>query len=208
MRVNPFEVIGNIYTTNEGYKIKILDYIDRHNVLIEFENFPNLQIWSTMQNIRKGQIKNQYHKSVYGMGFYGVGLHKARINNKKTEQYIKWFSMFERCYNVEIHKREPQYINCEVSNEFCNFQNFANWYDKKIYKSTYELELDKDLLIKGNKVYKPDACCFIPKEINTNLNRKRDDKEYMKYLYEKYRYELPYYISRKLYALSQGVEYL
>jgi hypothetical protein len=27
-------------------------------------------------------------------------------------------------------------------------------------------ELDKDILIKGNKIYSPETCCFVPKEIN------------------------------------------
>ena len=27
-------------------------------------------------------------------------------------------------------------------------------------------ELDKDILIKGNKVYSPETCCFVPQEIN------------------------------------------
>ena len=85
--------------------------------------------------------------------------------------------MFDRCYNPEVHARVPEYIDCEVSDEFCNFQNFAKWYDRKIYTSSYALELDKDLLVRDNKIYSPSTCCFIPKEINNNLNYTRDDKE-------------------------------
>lgn len=36
-------------------------------------------------------------------------------------------------------------------------------------------QLDKDVLIKGNKAYSPDACCFVSSEIN-NLFIKSDSK--------------------------------
>ena len=50
--------IGQIFTTNEGYDIQIIDYVDTKNVLINFVCRPEIQIWSTLQNIRNGQIKN------------------------------------------------------------------------------------------------------------------------------------------------------
>ena len=33
--------------------------------------------------------------------------------------------------------------------------------------------LDKDVLIKGNKTYSPDTCCFVPIEINLLLNKNK-----------------------------------
>lgn len=206
MRVNISDIIGKTFITNEGYEVEIIDYIDSHNVLIKFTCHPDYHVWVTMQNLKNGQIKNPYHRAIYNKGYYGVGNYTARINNIKTEQYIKWFSMFDRCYNPDVHDRVPQYINCEVSEEFCNFQNFGMWYDTKIYTCRYKLELDKDLLVNNNKIYKPSTCCFIPKEINNNLNYTRNDLEYMGYLYKKYKGELPDYIIQKLYRLSKGVE--
>lgn len=109
------EYIGREYTTNEGYKITILDYIGRHEILIKFNDNPDVTIWTTLQNIKNGQIKNPYKRSVYNIGYYGVGNYTARNNNIKTEEYIKWISMFVRCYDDKYHERQPSYIGCTVA---------------------------------------------------------------------------------------------
>lgn len=100
--MNKNEVINEKFITNEGYEISIIDYINKQHVLINFEDRPDLQIWSTLQNIKNGQIKNPYHLSVYGKGYYGVGKYTARINNIKTQEYIKWFSMFVRLITIKF----------------------------------------------------------------------------------------------------------
>lgn len=185
---------GYTYKTNEGLDVQIIDYIDRHNVLIKFVERPDYQVWSTMQNIKNGQIKYPYLRTLYGIGYYGDGMYTARLNNVKTPQYVKWFSMFSRCYDDKYHEKQPKYIGCSVSEEFHNYQNFAQWYDKRIYACKYKLELDKDLIVEGNKIYSPSNCCFLPKEINNVLNYKRHDKEYMTRIYTKYKDDIPYYI--------------
>lgn len=73
MTIDYKSLIGNEYITNEGYTVKIIDYVDTKNVLVKFVDRPDVQIWSSQQNIKNGQIKNQYHKSVYNRGFYGMG---------------------------------------------------------------------------------------------------------------------------------------
>lgn len=197
-------IINKTFVTNEGYRVKVLDYVDTHNVLINFMDNTNVQIWSTLQNIKNGQIKNPYHKSVYGIGYYGVGSHIARFNNNKTEEYIKWFSMFVRCYDKKYQEKQPTYIGCSISEEFHNYQNFAEWYAHYKYECAYPLEIDKDLLYEGNKLYSPATCCLIPKEINTTINSKRHDYRTMKRIYEKYKNVVPYYIRTELYKIMKG----
>ena len=75
--------------------------------------------------------------------------------------------MLRRCYDEKLHKKYPTYIDCKVCEEWLNFQNFAKWY----YNNYYEIEnekicLDKDILHKGNKIYSPDNCVFVPNNIN------------------------------------------
>ena len=196
-------LIGTSFVTNEGYSITVIDYINKNNVLISFDCRPDYQVWSTSENIKKGELKFPFKPTVYERGYYGVGVYTSRINNKKTPQYVKCFSMFNRCYDERVHEKQPKYIGCEVSKEFWNFQNFAQWYDKKIYQCSYPLELDKDLLIEGNKIYSPSTCCFIPKEINIVINYRRQDKKRMRELYEKYKKEVPFYVREALYKLSK-----
>lgn len=111
--------------------------------------------------------------------------------------------MFVRCYDDKYQLRQPTYIGCSVSDDFCNFQNFAEWYSHYKYKCKYPLEIDKDLLYEGNKIYSPKTCCLLPKEINSTLNSKRHDLDTMKYLYEKYKMDVPYYIRTELYNLTK-----
>lgn len=195
------DILNKEFKTNEGCTIKVIDYKDRHTVTIEFQDEFKYKTITTKQNIKKGQIKNPYKKTIYNIGYYGDGKYTARINNKKTLHYIKWFSMFNRCYNPKYHEKQPKYIGCSVSKEFHCFQDFAKWMDLNWYDYDEMLELDKDLLFEGNKTYSPYTCCFIPKDLNSALSYKRYDKEYMMKLYVKYKDKLPKNIIDALYII-------
>lgn len=60
-----------------------------------------------------------------------------------------------------------------------NFQNFAEWcYTQKEYVENKDWCLDKDVLVKGNKLYSEDTCAFVPRDINNMFTlriRKRGD---------------------------------
>ena len=53
--------VGERFTTNEGYEIIIVEYINAHNVWIEFQDK-----YKTIRNVEyrscvHGEIKNPYH---------------------------------------------------------------------------------------------------------------------------------------------------
>lgn len=77
-----------------------------------------------------------------------------------------WRRMLDRCYSEYYHKHNPSYKGCSVCDEWLKLSNFYNWVIKEEsgYREGYHL--DKDILIKGNKVYSPETCCFVPSEIN------------------------------------------
>lgn len=75
--------------------------------------------------------------------------------------------MLQRCEsNGIVQSTHPAYVGCEVHPFFIKFQDFAAWCNQQIGFGEQGFDLDKDILIPGNKVYGPDTCCFVPKIIN------------------------------------------
>ena len=108
---------------------------------------------------------------------YGVGINDycgTVVNGGKVlTSYKVWDAMLNRCYSKKHHIKHPSYIDCTVCDEWLYFSNFKKWFDEN-YVEGYHL--DKDILVKGNRVYSPDTCCFVPREINNvieNVKSKR-----------------------------------
>lgn len=117
---------------------------------------------------KKGKIKCPYEKRVFNIGYLGEGRYNASINGKLTKCYKIWQHMLARCYDSKYIEKYPTYKDCIVHDSWHNFQNFAGWFEKNFYQIEGErICLDKDILCKGNKMYSPDTCVFVPSRINT-----------------------------------------
>lgn len=167
---------GERYLTNQGYWITIIEYFNKRNCTVEFVNGVVLKN-KQFKSILAGEIRNPMHHSVCNIGYFGVGNFKSKVNKVTTKHYDAWNSMINRCYNTYYNKRNPTYVDVKVCNEWHNFQNFAKWFEEN-YKSEFMGEwcLDKDILVKGNKIYSSETCCLVPQEINklfTKRERKR-----------------------------------
>ena len=79
------------------------------------------------------------------------------------QSYYTWCGVLSRCDKQKMRERDFAYRDCEVCSEWKDYENFRVWYDKN-YVAGYQL--DKDIIKKGNKVYCPEFCCFVPREIN------------------------------------------
>ena len=105
----------------------------------------------------------------------GLGYRGSEYVDCKSESYLKWHDMLNRCYNAKFHERQPQYKGCTVCEEWLNYSNFKIWYEQNKI-ANMSLDLDKDILFKGNKVYSPETCCFVPHAINTLFLSKKADR--------------------------------
>ena len=160
--------VGEIGYNNFGSKMEIIRYNRNDDIDVYFEEYDWACYNTQYDKFKKGSIKCPYEKSVYNIGYYGEGNYKCRENNKDTKCYKTWHDMLERCYSEDYQNKKPTYIGCEVCEEWHNFQNFAKWYEDNYYECNEEkMHLDKDILYKGNKIYSPQTCVFVPERINT-----------------------------------------
>lgn len=104
-----------------------------------------------------------YEPTVHGVGYWGMS--DVDVHDKT---YIRWYNMLGRCYSEKYQKRQPSYIGCSVADEWHNFSNYKKWCEENYYAVDDEvMEVDKDILQKGNTIYSPETCIFTPKSINS-----------------------------------------
>ena len=112
---------------------------------------------------------------------YGVGVNDADYVTQRKEtigyvdgkqkkklfwfwrHYRAWNSMLARWYSKKYQKLYPTYAGCTVAEEWLTFSNFKAWMKMQEWEG---LQLDKDILIKGNKVYSSDVCVFVTQMVN------------------------------------------
>lgn len=78
--------------------------------------------------------------------------------------------MLRRCYSEDFLSKAPTYKGCSVCDDWLYFSNFKSWMETQDWQGK---DLDKDLRIRGNKVYGPEACLFISREVNSFINESR-----------------------------------
>ena len=159
--------IGEKNINNFGSEMVIIEYKNVHDIDVYFPEFDWIFKHAKYNNFKKGEIKCPYERNIYAIGYIGEGKYKVSENGKNTRVYDTWKAMLQRCYSEKEHERHPTYIGCEVYEGWYNFQNFAKWYKDNYYEVGNEkMCLDKDILFKGNKIYSPDTCIFVPETIN------------------------------------------
>lgn len=173
--VNPHTYKQRIGMTNkntQGCVMKVVDYINSSHVKIEFQDDYHEIVNCTWNNFLFGTIKNHYAPYVCGIGMVGAK-YPTTINGKRTKEYTAWNSMLTRCYTKSISNGENwyhRYEDVEVCDKWLLFENFYEWlhsqenFDKWIMLD--RRAVDKDILIKGNKIYSPETCTLVPERVN------------------------------------------
>lgn len=152
---------GEVSYTKYGTKATTVQYINNKDVLVEFNDDYRFQYHITYINFKNGRLTNPYDKSIYRIGFIGIGDYDS-----KHISYPAWFNMIKRCYKKQKSYDDESYDDCIVDKEWHNFQNFAKWYEENMYVCDERLVLDKDIKLHGNRMYSKEYCMLLPEKIN------------------------------------------
>ena len=161
--------IGYRFQNGDGFWAEVVDYVSPLKVSIKWDDGGTTQAMAV--NIRNGTVYYPNHKSVCGVGYFGVGKYKPNKagagSNYKQRVYDSWQRMIRRCYD-EKEQLKPSckaYIGVKVCKEWHNFQNFAEWAEDKLDKFEPNWDLDKDMFGTG-WLYSPENCTLLPSKVN------------------------------------------
>jgi len=104
-------------------------------------------------------------KLVHGVG-YNDFTRPSKNSKTITREYDAWSRMLFRCTKDGI-KHCPSYNGCIVSTNFLSYTFFYDWCQTQIGfdnkdENNKSWNLDKDLLVKGNKIYSEGTCVLYP----------------------------------------------
>jgi hypothetical protein len=160
---------GSQFKTNNSGVATVLEYRAADDVLVQFED-GSTKI-TTAASLKRGKVQNNNLPSVYGVGYMSDEFHSHDANRKIIPTYNLWFGMMTRAYNEKYHSEKPTYKEVIVCDEWLHYKNFKKWCEAQVGFGTKGFNLDKDILVKGNKVYGPEFCVFVPSEMNSQLTK-------------------------------------
>lgn len=156
---------GDKFTMNSGEVVEVVEYIDHLNVMVKFTDFPSKVFKTTSKGIKNRALKSPFSATNCNIGNIGFNKHSDDGSYKDIKSLIShrtWKSMINRCYNTK--SQSINYVDCTVSEEWLDYSNFKDWWDSQ-YKEV-GWNIDKDILVTGNKVYSEATCCLVPRDIN------------------------------------------
>lgn len=165
--------VGEITYNKYGTCMEVIEYQDSNHITIKFEDgyITNNKGYREFQI---GEVISPYDKTCCGVGYIGVGIYNPK-DYKIFHNY--WRSMLQRCYDKKLKEKHPTYKECSMCDEWLCFQTFAKWCEENYYQiSNDKMCLDKDILIKENKIYSPNTCVFVNGLINKIFTKRQNDR--------------------------------
>lgn len=177
--------VGEVWTTNEGYKATILEHLDKSKVKILLSDNRSTIVEVYYNHLKNGKVRNPYHPSLFNIGYVGEGFeYPPSIDRKPSPCYSRWHGMMRRCYDAKKQTKQPFYIGCSVSEDWHCYSTYSIWYKENYKDYMLDWQVDKDIIKKGNKIYSSTNCDFVPYEVNNVILKQ-----------SKYRGDLPIGVS-------------
>lgn len=157
--------VGKIFPSTYDGDMEIIEVLGAGKCKVKFLNNDNVKE-TQIKSVTDGEVRDLERRPIYKVGVMDIkGYLKKGTPNPKD--YSIWNGMIQRCYNENLRHRQPTYEDCSVSENFKYFSKFKEWCNNQVGFNEKGWQLDKDILVKGNRTYSEDTCCFVPSEINS-----------------------------------------
>ena len=101
---------------------------------------------------------------------------RCKFNGVMDKEYVVWKDVTKRCLDSGFKEKYTTYKDCTISKDWLRYSKFKSDVMNMIGFGVHGFQIDKDLIINGNKHFSFENCCFLPHEINTFLAFKKKNK--------------------------------
>ena len=150
--------------------MKIIKYNNANDIVVEFQDQYKGKVHTNYYNYRQRSVKNPYHPEVCGVGMVGCKYPVRLPYGNPIKEYYTWRGILRRCFDKNSKNKNTAYKDVTCCKEWLLYENFYEWlhqqtnFDKWLNNDDWAI--DKDILIKGNKIYSPETCCLVPRNVN------------------------------------------
>ena len=178
-----YDIVGKVFTNKKGLKFivekqsgRTKNYISTFTVRFLESGYIAENI--TSGHIRKGEVKDYFSPSVYGVGCLGYASGYAK-RNESRRLYYTWRDMLYRCYAQDgLSYKWYGAKGITVCKSWHRLDFFIEdaiklpGYDPVKFENS-EIELDKDVISRERKEYGPETCSFVSHSDNAREANKR-----------------------------------
>ena len=171
-----YQIVGQTFYNKKGLAFTVVEQTGYSETKIPLYKIRFLQSGYETDNIssghiRKGEVKDYFSPSVFGVGCLGYAWNYAK-RKESHRIYYTWRNMIRRCYDEK--DRAYKWYGAKgvtVCTRWLRLDYFIEdlpkipGFNKTLFEEN-KIELDKDIRIKGNKYYSLETCCFVSHKTN------------------------------------------
>lgn len=161
--------LGEEKLNHQGCLMKIIEYNSQKDIVVEFQDEHKGKVNTRYDHFLVGNIKNPYYPNIYNVGMVG-NKYPLTINGIVVKEYQAWQGIIRRCFDEKLKEKYPTYKDVTCCSDWLYYEKFYEWihsqsnFDK--WSKGDKWEIDKDIILKGNKIYSPETCFLVPHNVN------------------------------------------
>lgn len=152
--------VGDKFKDVQGLTCTVIEYINSAKIKVEYEDGYTQYRSST-------RLRGAFHKGGKGAnGSRNIIGSKIRVPKVNQNLRFKHSALLRRLLSENAKAKNSSYQGVIISDDWLDFDSFLSWAEKQIGHEHKDWHIEKDILVKGNKKYSSETCCFVPLRVN------------------------------------------